>query len=229
MGSYDGAEICELMVDGLACLHKISGPASDKIRKDMIKTFRENFGLKITITTNLKTVNFLDVTFSLCTGKYQPYKKPNDTPTYINVNSNHPPNIIKALPNNISKRISNISSDKATFNNAAPSYNDVLSASGYKENLTYQQDLTPSKKVRQRKIIWFNPPYSVNVETNIGKTFLKLIDKHFPKTNKFHKIFNRNNVKVSYSCLPNFANMIKSHNNRILSEEKTQDQRKCNC
>ena len=53
MGSYDGAEICELMVDGLACLHKISGPASDKIRKDMIRTFRENFGLKITITTNL--------------------------------------------------------------------------------------------------------------------------------------------------------------------------------
>ena len=136
----------------------------------MIRTFPEKFGLKITITTNLKTVNFLDVTLNLCTGKYQPYKKPNDTPTYINVNSNHPPNIIKALPNGISKRISNILSNKATFNNAAASYNDVLSAGGCKENLTYQQDLTPSKKVRQRKIIWFNPPYSVTVETNIGKT-----------------------------------------------------------
>ena len=67
----------------------------------------------------------------------------------------------------------------------------------------------------------------MKVETNIGKTFLKLIDKHFLKTNKFHKIFN--NVKVSYSCLPNFANMIKLHNNRILSEEETQDQSKCNC
>ena len=134
----------------------------------------------------------MDVTFNLCTGKYQPCKKPNDTTTYINVNSNHPPNIIKALSNNISKRTSNISSNKATFNNAALSYNNVQSASGYKENLTYQQDLTPSKKVRQRKIIWFNPPYSMNVETNIGKTFLKLIGKHFPKTNKFHKIFNRN-------------------------------------
>ena len=100
------------------------------------------------------------------------------TPTYINVNSNDPPNIIKALPNNISKWISNISSDKARFNNAAPSYNDVLSACGYKENLTYQQDLTPSKKVRQRKIIWFNPPYSMIVEKYIGtnKHFLKLID-----------------------------------------------------
>ena len=139
MGSYDGAEICEFVGlyilgrvngiqnvglyrdDGLACLHKISGPASDKIRKDMIKTFQENFGLKITITTNLKTVNFLVITFNLCIRKYQPYKKLNDTPTYISANSNQLPNIIKALPNNISKRISNISSDKATFNNAAPS------------------------------------------------------------------------------------------------------------
>ena len=104
----------------------------------------------------------------------------------------NPPNIIKALPDNFSKQVSNILSNKATFNNAAPFYNYVLSASGYKEKLIYQPDLTLSKKVRQRTIIWFNPPYNVNVETNIGKTFLELIDKHFPKTNKFRKIFNRN-------------------------------------
>ena len=141
MGSYDCAEICDLVGlcilsilgkvygiqniglyrdDGLACLQKISGAASDKIQKDIIRTFRENFGLKITITPNLKIVNFLDVTFNRCTGRYQPYKKQNDTPIYINVNSNHHPNIIKGLPDSISQRISNISSDKATFNNAAP-------------------------------------------------------------------------------------------------------------
>ena len=138
MGIYDRAEICKLVDlyissflgkgygiqhvgfyrdDGLACLCDISGPASNKTRKDMIWTF----WLKITITTNLKTVNFLDVTFNLCTGKYQSFNKPNDTPTYINVNSNRPPNIIKALPNSISQRINNISSDKATFSNTAPS------------------------------------------------------------------------------------------------------------
>ena len=82
-------------------------------------------------------------------------------------------------------------------------------------------------KVRQRKIIWFNPPYSVNVETNVGKVFVNLIDKHFPKTIKFHKIFKRKNVKVCYSCLPNFGNIIKSRNNRILSEKKIQAQPKC--
>ena len=176
--------------------------------------------MKITITANLKIVNFFDVTFDLCTGRYQPYKKPNYTPTYINVNTNHPPNNIKALPNNVSKRLSNISSDKVTFSNATLFYNDVLSASGCKESLTYQKDLQPSNKVRQRKIIWFNPPYSLNVETNIGKTFLKLIDKYFPKTNRFHEIFNRNNVKVSYSCLPIFANIKKAHNNKSCMRRK---------
>ena len=109
--------------------------------------------LEITIIRNSKPVNFLDVKFNFCTGKYQPYKKLSGTPNYINVDSNHLTNIIKALPNNISKQISNISSDKASFNNTLPFYNNILSASGYKENLTCQQDLTPSEKVRQRKII----------------------------------------------------------------------------
>ena len=90
--------------DFLACkITSSSGQASDKIRKDTIGTFPENFGLKITITTNLKAVNFLDVTFNLYTEKYQPFEKPNGTLTYINVNSNHPSDIIKALPNNIPK------------------------------------------------------------------------------------------------------------------------------
>ena len=43
-----------------------------------------------------------------------------------------------------------------------------------------------------KKICRFNPPHRVNMQTNIGKTFLKLIEKHFPKANSFHKIFNRN-------------------------------------
>ena len=61
------------------------------------------------------------------------------------MNVNHPPNIIKALADNISKRISNISSDKVTFDNDAPFYNYVLSSSGYKENLIYQKDFATRK------------------------------------------------------------------------------------
>ena len=48
-----------------------------------------------------------------------------------------------------------------------------------------------------------NPPFNINVATNVAKTFLTLIDKHFPKNRRLSKIFNRNTIKVSYSCLPN--------------------------
>ena len=56
---------------------------------------------------------------------------------------------------------------------------------------------------RNRNIIWFNPPFSKNVATKIGRYFLNLLDKYFPRDHKFHKILNRNNIKVSYSCMPN--------------------------
>ena len=52
--------------------------------------------------TNLKVLNFLDLTLNLSTSKYEAYSKSDDKPLYINVNSNHPPNIIKNLPESIS-------------------------------------------------------------------------------------------------------------------------------
>ena len=42
-------------------------------------------GLKITIQVNLKITDFLDVTLSLSTKKYYPYRKPNDRPMYIHM------------------------------------------------------------------------------------------------------------------------------------------------
>ena len=158
MGSFDGAELCELVGiyilnslsekygldmsglyrdDGLCCCQNLSGPESERRRKEIIKLFKEKFGLKITIQTNLKTVDFLDVTLNLTSGKYQPYSKPNSQPTYVNVHSNHPPNIIKRIPEMISSRISSISSDKNTFERASPFYNDALSKSGYKEKIKF--------------------------------------------------------------------------------------------
>ena len=101
MGSFDGAEICELVGlfilgtlgniyghdliglyrdEGLACFENIDGHTSDRIRKHIIKIFKE-CDLKITIDTHLKVTNFLDVTFNLKSGTFQPYKKPNDQST----------------------------------------------------------------------------------------------------------------------------------------------------
>ena len=66
----------------------------------------------------------------------------------------------------------------------------------------------------------------------MGKCFLKLIDKHFPKHHKFRKLFNRNTVKVSYSCLPSMKAKINQHNRNVLrkkNEELTTNARTCNC
>ena len=138
--------------------------------------------MKISFTKNLKTINILDVTFDLCTGRYQPYKKSNDTPTYINVNSNRPPSITKALSDSIWKRISNISFDKATINNVAPFYNDVLYASGYQVNLTYQQHLPPLKKSKIEKYNMVKPTMQResgnNYRKNISKTYWQALSKN---------------------------------------------------
>ena len=117
MGSYDGAEICELVGlfilshlgksfgkeniglyrnDGLVIKNK-SSRLADKTRKEFHKAF-EQFGLKITAESDLHVINFLDVTFDLSTGKYKPYRKPNDDLLYINKHSNHPPSILRQLP-----------------------------------------------------------------------------------------------------------------------------------
>ena len=84
--------------------------------------------------------------------------------------------------------------------------------------------LTLMKK-RKRNIIWFNPPFSMNIKNNIGKNFLQVIDKHFHRSSKLHKIFNRNKVKVSYSCTRNFEQIIKRYNKKLTlrKEEKTTD------
>ena len=93
MGSYDGAEICNLVGlymlnvltnefgkervglyrdDGLVLIKGKSGRIADKVRKKLHTLF-EQFNLKITAQVNHQSVNFLDVTFNLTEERYQPY------------------------------------------------------------------------------------------------------------------------------------------------------------
>ena len=55
----------------------------------MVKVFKL-CGLSIVVDTNLKTVNFLNVTFNFNKNIYKPYRKPNNSPIYTNKNLNHP-------------------------------------------------------------------------------------------------------------------------------------------
>ena len=146
-----------------------------RIRKNIVKNFKDtNFSIDIII--NLVEVNLLGVTFNLANETYRPYKKPNDEIKYIIVSSNYPPQVIKEIANIINEKLSRNSSNKKVFNESKSYYEDPLNKSGYKTQ---------------------------NVSTNVAQTFLKLIDKHFPRSLRFYKTFNRNTMKLSCSCIYN--------------------------
>ena len=109
-------------------------------------------------------------------------------------------------------------------------YKEALIKSGFNDDITYtpviESNNSERKNSRKRKIIWFNPPYSMNVEANIGKTFLKLVKKHFARNNSFHKVFSNKTIKISYSCMWNISSIIASHSKSILRPKATYS---CNC
>ena len=157
------------------------------------------------------------------------------TPHYVHSKSNHPPSIIRNILESVNRRLSEISSDEAVFNEAATPYQDALYKSGYTYKLEFKplQRAPSQRRNRAWKIIWYNPPYNKNVKSRIGREFLHLIDECFPAGHKLRKIFNRNTLKLSYSCMPNVQQIIKGHNQTVLknSVQLTQDQaeRTCNC
>ena len=252
MGAYDGADVCELegiylqfllsknynvrdfglyRDDGLAVFNHINGQTAEKIKKDFQRTFKDN-GLDLVITANMKVVNYLDVTLNLNDGTLKPYHKPTDKVCYIHKESNHPPAIIKQLPISIESRLSSISSSQEVFDEAKMPYQEALKRSGFEYDLKYQPQSTSRNSVnRKRKVIWFNPPFNKAVKTKVAKIFLRLIDKHFPAHHKYRQIFNRNTIKVSYSCLPNMKAKINAHNKKVLSNviPSAAIDKTCNC
>jgi len=76
----------------------------------------------------------------------------------------------------------------------------------------------------------YNPPFSKNVATNVGGTFLKIVDEEFPEGHVLHKIFNRNTLKISYSCMPNLKQKIDGQNKSTLQKKAAPPISKvCNC
>ena len=189
MGSFDGTEVCELVGlhllnkikfllgsnnvgwyrdDRLAIVHKANDSKVDRLRKDIINLFKDK-RLSITIDTNLIEADFLDASFNLNTGKYFPFKKPNNAPLYIHSKSNYPPSIIKELPSMTNKCTSSLSCDETGFNKAKITYETALKNSGYQAALKFGKTSQNARQNRKRKVIWFNPPFSLNVKKNIGK------------------------------------------------------------
>lgn len=250
MGSFDGAEICELIGcmilselqtlygnniglyrdDGLAAFNDT--PRNIEIIKKNICKIFSKYKLQVTIEANKRVVDFLDVTLDLNSGRYSPFHKANNTTQYVHSQSNHPPSILKNLPSAINKRLCDLSSDADAFSQAKPMYQEALNKSGYNYNLTYSpvQQRT-DKRRRSRNITWYNPPFDLGVYTNIGHEFLKIIKQSFPQSHPLGRLFNKNTVKLSYSCMPNLKNIIDGRNKTLLNDSNNDDinNKQCNC
>ena len=164
MGSYDGAQITDLVGllilktldekvpeisfalyrdDGIGVHKKLSPKKLEEIKKKLHKAFKE-LGLKITVETGLHKMDFLDVTLDIMSNSYAPYRKPNDTPQYVHVESNHPAHVLKNIPLAVNKRLKQISKTKTIFDNSSSAYQDALNKSGYKHTLKYDDSTNPT-------------------------------------------------------------------------------------
>ena len=248
MGGYHGAEACELVGllmlegiskiipneniglyrdDGLAVVEKMSGQKMEKL-KNRLHRFGKSIGLRFTIEGPMDRTDFLDITLDMKKRTYAPFRKMNSETRYISTQSNHPRNIIKEIPKMISKRISNRSKNKEEFEKVESYYNEALQRSGYKEKITFEKEKDNTKKRkrrRRRNIIWYNPPFCHSVKTNLAGKFIRLVDKHFNKQHPLNKIFNKNSLNISYSCMDNMDKIIANHNRKIL-EPKEKDPKK---
>ena len=100
MGSYDGAEVCEVVGlfmldmlsksfekkyfslyrdDGLSIFRNYNSHQNDKFRKDLMKLFKK-YQLNLDIKCNLKIVRYLGISFVLNAGIYKRFNKPNNKP-----------------------------------------------------------------------------------------------------------------------------------------------------
>ena len=107
MRAYDGAELCELVERfSLASVYiMITGcqyikTQLERIKKNLLKTFNE-FVLEIVAESNLRIVNYLDVTLKFNDGSFRLYDKTDYIIPYINKEFSHPPNLIKHQPTSI--------------------------------------------------------------------------------------------------------------------------------
>ena len=231
MGSLDSAESCELVGTYLLCqlpviiksqagMYRDDGLGAfresprrvENIKKKICKVFNDN-GLKITIEANKKIVDLLDVTLDPNKGTHEPYTKPNNTPLYVDTESNHPPSITKNIPIAINKdsmkspRTKNLSKRRHHYMRAQ----STKAATATSLNSSLKALLT--EKSEQRPTVPINRRYPgtgmscgtirLLVKTNVGRKFLNIVKDLFKKGNPLHIFFNKNTIKVSYSCLPN--------------------------
>ena len=85
---------------------------------------------------------------------------------------------MKHLTQTFSEKLSRNSSSAEIFEQSKPDQEEALKKCGYKAKLKCTQpndtkkDKQNNTRRRTQKIIWFSPPFSLNVKINVAKMFL---------------------------------------------------------
>ena len=106
-------------------------------------------------------------------------------------------------------------------------YYEHCTVCSYHVTYAFQSDSTPATSknrnsstllivsISQQKFVIRSYKYLINISQN---------------SHKFQEFFNRDRAKASYSSLPYFASIIKSHNKKILRQEEIASPKPhCNC
>ena len=122
------------------------------------------------------------------------------------------------------KRLNRMSKTVETFKVSITKYQKALTNSNFKHKLKYLNHQNNQNKKNLLK------PTLLLINTNTGKAFLKLIDKHFKEDHKLNKIININSCKISYSCTSNNKKLVQKHNRKDLQTKKAEENETlCNC
>ena len=111
--------------------------------------------------------DFLYVSFNLKIDKFVPYRKLNNTFLYIHSKSNQPSSITKQLSSMTNRGILSLACNEDEFNKAKPFSESPLKNSEF--NYEIEPPFENAKRNRNRKFVWFNTLYSLNVKTYIAK------------------------------------------------------------
>ena len=83
--------------------------------------------------------------------------------------------------------LSRNSSSAEIFKQSKPAFAEALKNCGCKAKIQYIQPNLQENNARRitRKMILFNPAFSLNVKKNMAKMFWQLIEKTFPSSKQF--------------------------------------------
>ena len=151
-----------------------------------------------------------------------PYTQPENEIKYTHKDSRQLPSVIHQISLSLESRLSTLSYNGKIFQGSPSPYHRALQNSDYKHTPSYEHpkydinsaNVNKQERNRKRQIIWFNPLFNLKTKTKTGKSFLKLLDKHFPTHTKLDRLFNHTIVKFSQSCMPSINSYIYMHNHK---------------